>query len=215
MIYLYAITDPLLPPAGAKGLDDAPLELLEQGSIGGVYTVHEQREFTPEPSLLWRHDQVIEQLMETAAVLPLRFGTVLEDAERLRETLAHDEARFERLLDRVRGCVELSVRVGLLAAPQPEAVNGAAYMEGKLALQREQENAAGRVLAPLRELANASSRQRSRRDGVGVSESYLVAKDAVEPFVARVKALQARHEGLALSCTGPWGPYSFVEGDDR
>ncbi len=215
MIYLYAITDPLSLPAGAKGLDEAPLEFLAQDSIGGVYSTHDVPEFTPEPSRLWRHDEVIEQLMEAGAVLPLRFGTALEDTDQLRDTLVREQARFVRLLDRVRGCVELSVRVGLPPAPEPRATSGAAYLEDKLVVQRQRESAAGRVLAPLRELANASSRQRSRSDGAGVSESYLVAKDAVKPFVARVETLKATHEALALSCTGPWGPYSFVDEDER
>ncbi len=210
-IYLYAITDPLSPPPSVKGLDEAPLEMLEEGSICGVYTSHERREFTPEPSLLWRHDEVIEQLMEAGAVLPLRFGTVLEDAEQLRDTLARDQGRFRRLLDRVRGCVELAVRVALPPAPEEPAADGAAYMEGKLAVARQRQGAASRVLAPLRELASASSRQKSRGDGAGVSESYLVPREAVEPFVAQVEALQDRNEGLTLSCTGPWGPYSFVD----
>jgi hypothetical protein len=43
-----------------------------------------------------------------------------------------------------------------------------------------------------------------------VSESYLVSRDAVEPFVAQVKLLQSHNRELPLSCTGPWGPYSFV-----
>ena len=48
-----------------------------------------------------------------------------------------------------------------------------------------------------------------------VSESYLVPRDAVAPFADQLKALQAENPGLSISCTGPWGPYSFVDGDAR
>jgi hypothetical protein len=211
MIYLYAITDPLSCLPGIGGLEDASLEVLEQDALSAVYSTHEQLEFAPEPSLLWRHDEVIEQLMETSGVLPLRFGTVLADVEALRDILVREQARFRRLLDRVRGCVELAVRVGLPPAPETSAHNGAEYMHEKLAAQQEREGAASSVLAPLRELATATSPRTSRSDRTSVSESYLVARGSVEPFVAQVKQLQARHDGLAVSCTGPWGPYSFVD----
>ena len=41
--------------------------------------------------------------------------------------------------------------------------------------------------------------------------AYLVEREAVEPFVARVRELQREHPALSLLCTGPWPPYSFAE----
>ncbi len=80
MIYVYAITDPLDLDVGASGLQDAPLELVEQSGIAGVFSAHEQLEIKPDPDLLWAHERVIDHLLERAAVLPLRFGTVLRDS---------------------------------------------------------------------------------------------------------------------------------------
>jgi hypothetical protein len=51
---------------------------------------------------------------------------------------------------------------------------------------------------------------------VGTSEenllraSYLVRANDVDRFADRVRELQRGDGGLALSCTGPWAPYSFV-----
>jgi hypothetical protein len=42
--------------------------------------------------------------------------------------------------------------------------------------------------------------------------AYLVDRDAVGGFTARVDALQREHPELAVLCTGPWPPYSFAEG---
>lgn len=211
MIYLYAITDSLRLPPGARGLEDAPLEILEVGGVCGVYSTHDQLDAAPLPPLLWRHDQVVEQLMDLGAVLPLRFGAELAGPEELRSTLTGQGARFRRLLDRVRGCVELAVRVGVEPAAEGSVSNGAEYMRLRLADQRVRQAAADRVLSPLRELANASSRGKARASSETVSESYLVAREAVKPFVDRVTELQARNQSLSLSCTGPWGPYSFVD----
>jgi hypothetical protein len=211
MIYLYAITDPLERPSHMVGLQETPLESLQVDSVCGVYTTHERLECGPDPALLWRHDQVVEGLMELAGVLPLRFGTTLRDSDELRAILARDRPRFERLLARVRGCVELAVRVGVPPAPEPSSATGTAYLQAKLTAEREREGAANRVLAPLRGLAKATSRRTSRTGDTTVSESYLVSRNALEPFVAQVKLLQSHNSELSLTCTGPWGPYSFVD----
>jgi Gas vesicle synthesis protein GvpL/GvpF len=212
MIYVYAITDPLDLEVGASGLEDAPLELVEQGGIAGVFSTHDQLEIKPDPDLLWAHERVIDHLLERAAVLPLRFGTVLEGPEALRTVLGEDEARFRLLLSRVRGCVELAVRVGLEPSPAQAASGGTDYMRQRLAARERENEAADRVLAPLRPLARATARRPVQEGTATVSESYLVPRAAVEPFAAELKALQAQNPGLSISCTGPWGPYSFVQG---
>ena len=42
--------------------------------------------------------------------------------------------------------------------------------------------------------------------------SYLVRTPDVQRFSGEVSRLALAHPELALSCTGPWAPYSFVEG---
>jgi hypothetical protein len=214
MIYVYAITDPLEPPEEIRGLHDAPLETAIAGNASAVYSTHEQLEVNPDPALLWRHDQVVERLLELGGVLPLRFGTVFERGDELNSVLEREGPRFERLLEQVRGCVELSVRVGIAPAAEPDATNGTAYMRSKLAARREREGAAERVLLPLRELAKASSRRSAGGNDALLNESYLVRREALEPFIAEVSALQSRNDDVSVSCTGPWGPYSFVGGDE-
>jgi hypothetical protein len=211
MIYLYAITDPLELPAGASGLQDAPLETLEVGRLCGVFSAHERLECAPQPLLLWRHDQVVERLLESAAVLPLRFGTTLRDTDELRSILSREGPRFERLLARVRGCVELAVRIGIPAGREPASTTGRGYLQAKLEAQREREDTAERVLGPLRKLAKATSRRASSRSGAALSESYLVGREVVGSFIAQVELIQSRHGDVPVSCTGPWGPYSFVD----
>lgn len=214
MIYVYAITDPL-DLDGATGLEEAPLELVEQDAIAGVFSTHEQLEVKSDPDQLWGHERVIDHLLERAAVLPLRFGTLLQDAEALRTVLAEDGARFRLLLARVRGCVELAVRVGLEPSPAQVASDGTGYMRERLAAREREVGAADRVLAPLRPLARATARRPVQAGSATVSESYLVPRAAVEPFAVQLKALQSQNPGLSISCTGPWGPYSFVQGAKR
>ena len=118
----------------------------------------------------------------------MRFGSVTEDAGAL---LEERHAELTAALERVRGAVELGVRA--TTAPQP-ASSGTEYLMRRARTERAQ--------AQLAELARAYV----ARPQAG---AYLVDRDAVEAFRARVSELDER-----LACTGPWPPYSFSEGED-
>jgi hypothetical protein len=211
VIYVYAITDAVEIERVPTGLHNATSEAVEHKGIAGVFSTHDQLEVSSDPELLWAHERVVDHLMDHGAVLPLRFGTMLSDPEALRAVLDEDQVRFRVLLSRVRGCVELAVRVGL-APSEPAAVSGGAdYIRGRLAARRHEEDAADRVLAPLRSFARATARRPVQSGSTTVSESYLVSRATVDLFATEVRALQARNPGLSISCTGPWGPYSFVD----
>ncbi len=114
MIYLYAITEPSVDVPASPGLEDQPLRLTSTAEVGGLYSEHDGAKFDPTPDALWHHDEIIEAAMAQGPVLPARFGTTFADASALRAALGRDGARLQRQLERVRGCVELAVRV---AAP--------------------------------------------------------------------------------------------------
>ncbi len=60
---------------------------------------------------MWLHEQVLEALMRRHAVLPLRFGTLVPDAEMLRNRIAAMLPALGDDLRRLRGTVEFALRV--------------------------------------------------------------------------------------------------------
>jgi hypothetical protein len=70
-------------------------------------------------AVLWRHEQVLEALMEARAVLPVRFGTLLASRRELEEMLRQSYRAFVEDIARLRGHVEIGVR--FLVVPGPEA----------------------------------------------------------------------------------------------
>ena len=67
-----------------------------------------------------KHAEVVEQLLgRSRAVLPARFDRPLADEEELNTAVSAAARELERGLRRVRGCVELGLRV---IAPSAEAV---------------------------------------------------------------------------------------------
>jgi hypothetical protein len=85
-------------------------------------------------------------------------------------------------------------------------------MRSKLASLQAGGGAAERVLVPLAGLAAATSLSRPGAEPV-VKASYLVAAGEVERFARAVHRLQERNPEVSLSWTGPWAPYSFVDGE--
>jgi len=145
------------------------------------------------------------------SVLPVRFGSTFADADGLRRALLDRQAWLLERLERVRGRVELGVRV---AAPEraPAVVgagSGRDYLAEKLRIGRR----ASGVDEPLAQIAVETRRRPSWGAGEVLRASYLVERQEVARFQAAVEALQQAHSDLAILCTGPWPPYSFVGGE--
>jgi hypothetical protein len=207
MIYLYAVTES--PPQGFRGLglDGEPVVSLDCNGLYLAHSFHGEA-FQPPvtPEALWAHEGVVDELLEGGPVLPFRFGTMLPDRVTAEAHVERERQRFGRILAELRGRVELAVRV---LVPEDRADEAADDGAGYLAARARALHAHDHVLAPLESLAAASSRRHA--DAARVTRaSYLVARDDVERFASAVRELQESHPDLALSCTGPWAPYSFV-----
>jgi hypothetical protein len=205
----YAITDDPAPhlPAGAA------LSAVAHEGLALVYApASDLNEVTPEQ--LWRHEEVVEALMDDRDLLPVRFGARLEDEAAAVRTLRERHAELSRALDSVRGAVELSVRVsGDRGAGQrmAEAESGIEYLRAKASATAAQESARRRVHEPLSLIARESMEHPPHRAGELLRAAYLVDRAAVDDFVGRVAELQRTAPELQVLCTGPWPPYSFSE----
>jgi hypothetical protein len=166
---------------------------------------------------LWEHEQTVESLMRHGDVLPVRFGAVLGGEQELAELLAGREQELTGALGAVAGRVELAVRARFSADPvanpeEPGDVQrpGAAYMSSLLERRRAAEELAGRIDRELAALASASTARTLPAPTQPMTGAYLVDRDAVEPFRARVQELDAEIAEAEIVCTGPWPPYSFA-----
>ena len=197
MIELYAITDDPAPP-------DPPLRAVKSDGLTALCAPAEQRELTAE--VLWEHEAVVESLMEERDLLPMRFGTLVEDDDAAVRALEEKREELRSSLDRVRGAVELAVRAEASAPTgrAPSGTTGAEYIRAKA----HRTEAARLLHEPLAFLARESVVQPGPEP---LRAAYLVDAEAVDGFVATVRELQRAHPGLSILCTGPWPPYSFAE----
>ena len=197
MIELYAITDDPAPP-------EPPLRAVRSDGLTALCAPAEQRELTAE--VLWEHEAVVEALMEERDLLPMRFGTLVEDDEAAARAIEDRHEELRRSLDRVRGAVELAVRAEAKAPKDLtlEATTGAEYIRAKA----HRTEAARLLHEPLAFLARESVVQPGPEL---LRAAYLVDREAVESFVGLVRRLQETHDGFRVLCTGPWPPYSFAQ----
>jgi hypothetical protein len=186
VIEVYAITDHPAPPLPGP----VPLRHVASGGLAAVFAPASDEETTPE--LLWRHEAIVEALMVDRDLLPVRYGTRFADEEAAAGAVASRAAELSAALDRVRGAVELSLRVlDTREPPVGDAVEA--------------------IHAPLAELSRATAQRPVRAPSELLRSAYLVDRDVVRPFADVVGRLQAAHPDLRLLCTGPWPAYSFAD----
>ncbi len=218
MIWLYALTDnPMAELPDIAGHGANPLGQTCTTELAGIWsTWSPDRPSVSNHQALWHQEAVLEALMHSRAVLPLRYGTVLEGVNELLSMMIGRQAEWHRALNRVRGCVELGVRASVKPAgagsvPSPRSESGSDYLRRRGA-ERERANAvAGAVHSPLAAIASTSDT--NLRAGVSplFAASYLVPESELGRFKDVVSRLTASHPELAIVCTGPWPPYSFVD----
>jgi hypothetical protein len=209
VIELYAITDHPAPPLP----DVAPLMTVPIDGLAVVCTSAGELEASPEA--LWRHEQVVEALMADRDLLPVRYGTRLDDEAAIARAVGDRRDELAAALDRVRGAIELSVRIVApgsrhAAAETPEATSGAEYLRARARLGASHDRAAAAVHGPLSRLARASAQAGPRPPEI-FRAAYLVDRDLVTSFTAAVARLQSENAALRILCTGPWPPYTFAE----
>ena len=207
MIELYAITDAAAPPlpAGAR----------LWGVVTGRQTAvcGEARDEQVTAEALWRHEETVEALMRDRDLLPVRYGTRFDCESAVVRAIEDRHDELAAALERVRGAVELSVRVQVTDETGPPALTatGTEYLRAKSHSAALRDSAVRTVDEPLRSLARASVRRSPRADSELLRAAYLVDRDAVQRFGSRLAALQAANRALGLLCTGPWPAYSFAE----
>jgi Gas vesicle synthesis protein GvpL/GvpF len=208
VIEVYAITDDDDPPLSVE----APLRAVIGRRLAAVCAPGEERPATAEA--LWRHEELVEALMEQRDLLPVRYGTRLENEDAVREVLDEREDELARALERVRGAVELAVRaidVSSQPAPPEPAASGAEYLASRQQTAAAREAAVQVLHAPLSSSARASSTRTPGEAAEVLCAAYLVDRASVPDFVALVGRLQDENPALRIVCTGPWPPYSFTE----
>jgi hypothetical protein len=217
MVYAYAIAESLREAPEEAGLDGAPLRVVAADGLAAVVSDRGDAQLTVSEDALWAHERIVERLMEERAVLPMRFGSVLAGDDAVEAMLSSRRAELTEGLHRVRGAVELGVRIAWDEdaggrPPDAAAGPGTAYLMGLARGRRRAGELAERVDRCVTGLARARVQRLLAASSLPVSAAYLVDRANVDAFRARIAELGSELSGMDVVCTGPWPPYSFAEG---
>jgi hypothetical protein len=208
VLYVYAFAAVPVTAPGVAGIDGAPVRTELLDGLAAVVSEHDLVE--PSDEAVLAHARVVEAVAEANdAVLPARFGGLHEDGQALRRAISA-RPELADALERVRGCVELGLRVFDEPATPGPAASGAAYMRGRLEHRRAVEGLAHELHEPLADLCRDSTVIVGATPRLLLTAAYLIERGQVEAFRVALEALESRHPDLGVVCTGPWPPYSFT-----
>jgi hypothetical protein len=182
------------------------------------------------------HETVVERLMQTYTVLPMRFPTAFGSREAVLAMMEQHYGDFRENLHRLRDQVEFGVRViwpdamlrtdeGGAAAtcgserPAPHHVesSGKLYMQERFrrhkcrnALRDQAAQFGRRLDAALSEFATAKRLRSPTTDSFAFDGVYLVRKDKGVDFRHAFADAKSSEPGLRYLLSGPWPPYNFI-----
>ncbi|HEX8181809.1 MAG TPA: GvpL/GvpF family gas vesicle protein [Pyrinomonadaceae bacterium] len=239
-VYAYCLCEELITDAleSVAGVGGAAPRLLACGRLVAVVSEFDGEAVAVTRAHVLAHERVVGRVLTETTPLPFRFGAVTSEA-RLRSYVAAHEPTLRAQFERVRGCVEMSVKVlwpPEAAKPEagPETASDAA-MEARTANDAAPAGAGTAFLEAKRRALRGDELQRQRaaefeswlaarlggvvrathvsvRPAAALvfAAAHLVERGRLEEYRARVRAAVAEAPTLHFLTSGPWPPYSFT-----
>ncbi len=239
-----------LKPEALLGVGCQPVYWVSQNGVGAAVSKvsssdHEETFSitTPDIAVLLAYAKVIESLHNDPAiggVIPLRYGAFLEEESQILRILEKHSTRYECLLQEMRGCVEMGIRIlisdcGLRIAgcssahsdsslkTPPSSNPGLAYLSGRRALFAKEESFAEENISLIKRCREAfaglfvkcQSEYPPFRLSVCSSRNQLISLYFLVPrrSVAAFGEVFRRicsRESARFLLSGPWPPFNFV-----
>jgi hypothetical protein len=237
-IYAYCLSDEITSDAleSVSGVHGAATRLIEYEAIRAVVSDFdsERAEVTRENAFL--HDGVIRRILGRTTPLPFRFGTVV-DHEQLESYITNHRASLLAQLARVRGSVEMSVKIiwnaeavkqtGVEMAERLRDKNrdealgpGAGFLQAKrremvgyAALKSRAEELAVWLGERLGDTVREVIMRALPTPAMAVAASHLVERARVKDYNARLAKSREERGDLRFLTSGAWPPYSFCNLD--
>lgn len=208
-VYVYALLGGVRRRPRARG---RRLEFLQASGICVAVERMKRAPRVSERALRRQHDLVVRLSRSSSAVLPARFGTLVEEDE-LRRVLRLRRTVLRRSLKQVSGKVQMTVRILGAVRPRPAArshrsASGTAFLRAKSA---EALPHAARILRKGLHLLVEDERVDRGAGRIVATLHHLVVRNRVARYRTLVRTLvQGLDPESAVTVSGPWPPFAFV-----
>ena len=201
-LLVYAI----VPAVGRRVL---PLRVVREGGVAAVVAGVRAPRLKTRESLVAYDATVRRVARQAAAILPVRFNTIVADEDELRTILRARQASLRRALAHVRNRVQMTIRVPVSGSGSEQGRigvrtgSGTQYLRARAAAHRVPE------LDPLRGAVARLVRDERVETKAHVASMYhLIPKGTVAVYRRSVERLGADARALV---SGPFPPYAFAD----
>jgi hypothetical protein len=213
--YVFALVDAIPSRSAGKGLT-GPLSIRK---LAGAFVVVERRADVPpvEFGSLKKHQDVVVRLAkQVPAILPVRFGTLLEP-EHLEESVQERDAEIAEAFDVVRDRVQFTWRsrgrgsgIGDRGSVATRSLpkSGAEYLRRAARAANPAPPAAFRALRSALGLLIVQQRYQPAKAGIPEAVYHLVEKTRGDRYAAAADAIMKKDPRLTV--TGPFPPFAFA-----
>jgi len=218
------------------GIDGKKVYSFNYQDLAAVLSEAEEIEYDPIRVNLLAHTHVLEEIAREYPILPMSFGIIAENEEKVVELLKQNYLEFKRQLKMLQGKIELGIKVLWIedAVAKEIESRGKNFQEfkkkigdpsarndqnAKLEIGRlvesivtEWEKKYGRkIYSSLKEIAVDSRLNQPIGIKMLLNSSFLVDKNKEKDFDKRVNELAQNYEDkLKFKYVGPVPPYNFV-----
>jgi Gas vesicle synthesis protein GvpL/GvpF len=225
--------------AGVDGVGDPPgeIRLARSGDLAALVSEVDPAKPLGTPEDLQAHQDILDSVITSSPVLPLRFGAVLADEDAVvAELLEPNRDEFTAALEELDGRVEYVVKgrfaeqaiLEEILSRDPEAAQLAAQIRGadadatrdlriqlgelmNDAVTSEREQATRVLVNAVSDYAEASFVRDPTHELDAVHVAFLVEEDRAGKWRQEVEEVGGRWEGLVdLRILGPMAAYDFV-----
>lgn len=237
--YIYATIDSSDAEycAGLVGIGNEPVKVIVEGPVAAVVSAIGAKRIRPERANIAAHNLVTKSLMEKTTLLPVAFGTIANTAQEVRGMLTKNRDTFARQLDRVRGKVEMGLRVRIdvaniyeyivnthvelrtlrdaaFALPngpgRDEKIEIGRQFDRSLAKERETHTAT--VAKVLKKCCVEIKEIPPRNEAEVINLACLIERGNQQAFEdAVLEAANKFDNNYAFDYTGPWAPHNFID----
>ena len=219
------------------GDEESQVYTINHSDIAAVVSDSETIWFDSSRRNMLVHTQVTERVMEQHTVLPVRFGSVMPDAEAVKNELLRDRYNeLDELLKQMDNRVEMGLksfwyeeklfkeildendtirklRDSLMGRSAEESYRDRMRLGEMIELSMDKKRAleSEELLDSLRPLASDIHLQDIIVDRMVLNAAFLIQRDLEPQFDAAIQRLDADHsDRMLFKYVGPAPPYNFV-----
>lgn len=219
-----------------EGVDGHLVHEVEAGGLAAAVSCIAVPGVSADIATMTGYHAVIDHFHRRCTVIPLRFGTLLDNELEVERLLQSQRSRYKKLLEELHGRIEMGIRVIVPDQKRaPETVlcyvqsssskprtPGLSYLAGRKARHVTDSQLAEKNAKEIRvysaPFAGMYSKAKSEISGFRQNNNelatllslyFLIPRDSLEDFRRAFGRLKSR-EPAKMLLSGPWPPYNFV-----